>query len=190
MAATAEPRETEVKFRLRDRDAFEDRLTAMGAVPGLEELEENVLWDDPVFSLRAQGSVLRLRTSGGRAVVTLKGKASMAGGVKSRMELETGVTSAAVTGEILRQLGFQPVFRYEKRRTTWRFGDPARPEVVVDETPLGLFAEIEGEEGAILVLSRELGISAADFLADSYVALWHQARAEDPALPPDMVFAR
>lgn len=188
MAPAAEPRETEVKFRLKDRDPFEERLSALGAVPGPEEQEDNVLWDDPEGSLRRGGSVLRLRTSGGQVTVTLKGKAVFTEGVKSRLELETTVGSAEVLAGILRQLGLLPVFRYEKRRTTWRFPQPARPEIVVDETPLGLFAEIEGEEGAILVLARELGVSAAEFLADSYVSLWQKARAADPTLPVDMRF--
>ena len=72
------------------------------------------------------------------------GSDNYAGGVKSRLELETEVGSAEVLSGILSQLGFSPAFRYDKRRTTWRFAEPSRPEVVVDETPLGLFAEIEG----------------------------------------------
>ncbi len=40
----------------------------------------------------------------------------------------------------------------EKRRTPWRFADAAGPLVVVDETPLGLFAEIEGEADAVRAL--------------------------------------
>ena len=79
-------------------------------------------------------------------------------------------------------------FRYEKRRTPWRFGDPARPLVVVDETPLGLFAEIEGEAGAVRALAAELGVAEESFLRASYLGLWQAAREAEPDLPEDMVF--
>lgn len=178
-----------MKFRLEDRGAFEERLAALGALPGPEEEEKNVLWDDAVGSLKERGTALRLRTTEGRARITLKGKATLQRGVKSRLELETEVEDGKVLSRILEALGYAPAFRYEKRRTTWRFPRMGMPEVVVDETPLGLFAEIEGEEGAILVLARELGVSSNAFLPDSYAALWQKARDADPSLPRDMVFA-
>ncbi|MEO8056252.1 MAG: adenylate cyclase, partial [Acidobacteriota bacterium] len=67
--------------------------------------------------------------------------------------------------------------------------DPSRPVVVVDETPLGLFAEIEGTEAAVRATAVELGVAEADFIAESYIALWLAAREKDPSLPEDMVFA-
>ncbi len=39
-------------------------------------------------------------------------------------------------------------------------------------------------------LAAELGVAEADFIAESYVALWLAARAKDPSLPEDMVFGR
>ena len=42
---------------------------------------------------------------------------------------------------ILRALGFAPTFRYEKFRAEWSDG---KGHVVVDETPIGNFGEIEG----------------------------------------------
>jgi adenylate cyclase class 2 len=108
--------------------------------------------------------------------------------VRSRVELETEVGDARMIAAFLAELGLEPVFRYEKRRTPWRFADPARPLVVMDETPIGLFAEIEGDEGAIRTLAAELGIGEEEFLPDSYAALYFAARLRDPSLPYDMVF--
>ena len=186
--ANGEPRETEVKFRLSERAAFEMRLLSLGARCEGRERERNVLFDDSAFSLRKRGSALRLRTTGKGSVLTYKGKASFLRGVKTRLELESGVEAPDRIAALLVELGFAPRFTYDKRRTTWRFADPDRPVVVVDETPLGLFAELEGEDRAVRELADELEVPESAFIPDSYVALWMKAREENPELPADMVF--
>ena len=59
----------------------------------------------------------------------------------SRVELETGVADGKKMDLILRALGYSPSFRYEKFRAEWTDG---KGQVVVDETPIGNFCEIEG----------------------------------------------
>jgi adenylate cyclase class 2 len=186
---TAGPREIEAKFRVEDRAALEARLRALGAVEGALEDEVNLLLDDDVLSLRRAGRALRVRTVNGRGILTFKGPASFDGGVKERLELESGVDAPEAVLALLDALGYRPRFRYEKRRTPWRFADPRRPLVVVDLTPLGLFAEIEGEADAVRSLAAELGVREEAFLRNSYWGLWVAAREEDPDLPEDMVFA-
>jgi adenylate cyclase, class 2 len=182
------PRETEVKFRLASRPSFEARLEALGARREGEERERNVLFDDAAGTLQARGCALRLRTTENGALLTFKGKAEFSGGVKSRLELESRVEAPGRIESLLGQLGYTPRFVYEKRRTTWRFPAAARPIVVVDETPLGLFAEVEGTHEAVRALAGELGFAEGDFIPESYVALWMKARAADPSLPEQMVF--
>lgn len=182
------PRETEAKFRVGDRADLERALRALGAAPGPREDERNVLFDDGSGSFRRSGRALRVRTVGGHGLVTFKGEARLERGVKSRLELETAVADPAVFQAILRALGYAPLFVYEKRRTPWRFPEADRPLVVVDETPLGLFAEIEGEDAAVRALAAALGVAEAAFLPDSYAALWETARRADPSLPPDMTW--
>lgn len=182
------PREIETKFRVRDRGALEDRLTGLGARPGPREDEKNILYDEPDSRLRAKGCALRLRTADERGILTFKGPPNIFEGIKSRLEWESEVESPRAVAAILESLGYRPWFRYEKVRTTWRFAHPARPVVVVDETPLGLFAEIEGPDAAVRALAAELGVAEADFIAESYIALWLSARERDPSLPEDMVF--
>lgn len=188
--AASTPVETETKLRLADREAFEARLAALGATPGSVDVERNVLFDDDAGGLQRKGCALRIRTIGPRGLLTWKGPARVAAGVKSRSELETGVDSPERLAEVLAELGLTPRFTYEKRRTTWLFADPRRPLVVIDETPIGLFAEVEGEDAAVRALCAELGIPERDWIGESYVALYVRARAADPSLPPDMVFAR
>jgi adenylate cyclase class 2 len=183
------PREIETKFRVPDRGRLEGRLKALGARPGPREDETNVLYDD-AGRLRAEGCALRVRTVNERGLLTFKGPPVVSGGIKSRLEWESEVESPGAVAAILESLGYRPIFRYEKRRTTWTFADPARPVVVVDEIPLGLFAEIEGPDAAVRALASELGVAETEFIAESYVALWLAARERDASLPPDMVFGR
>lgn len=183
------PRETEAKFRVGDRADFEHGLRALGAAPGPREDERNILFDDGSGSFRRSGRALRVRTVAGGGLVTFKGEARFERGVKSRLELETAVADPVVFEAILRALGFAPLFVYEKRRTPWRFPEADRPLVVVDETPLGLFAEIEGDEAAVRAVAAELGVEESAFLPDSYAALWEKARRADPSLPRDMTWS-
>ena len=182
------PIETETKFRLGDRAAFEARLAALGATPAPVDAEVNVLYDRPDGALQRRACALRIRTIGARGILTFKGPAQVVSGVKSRKELETGVDTPERLAELLGELGYLPRFRYEKRRTTWRFPDAARPLVVVDETPIGLFAEVEGEDAGVRALCAELSVPEGDWIAESYVTLYRKEQAADPSLPPDMVF--
>ena len=58
---------------------------------------------------------------------------------------------------ILRALGYAPSFRYEKFRAEWTDG---KGQVVVDETPIGNFCEIEGAPRWIDATAKKLGVSA------------------------------
>ncbi|MEO6325802.1 MAG: class IV adenylate cyclase [Thermoanaerobaculia bacterium] len=190
MTAPEAPREIETKFRLGDRADFESRLRALGGTAGPTEFESNVLLDDKEGSLLASGQALRVRDAAGRGVLTFKGKATLDRGLKSRVELETRIAQREVVEQIFAELGFAPVFRYEKRRTTWRFSDPGLPLVVVDETPIGLFAEIEGEEPAVRALAVRLAIPEDQMIAASYPVLYQEARTRNPALAVDMTFMK
>jgi adenylate cyclase class 2 len=183
------PREIETKFRVADRGKLEGLLEALGARPGSPENEKNVLYDEPGGRLRAEGCALRVRTvNDRRGLLTFKGPPKIFEGIKSRLEWESEVESPRAVAAILESLGYRPAFRYDKVRTTFTFAEPARPVVVVDETPLGLFAEIEGDDAAVRALAKELGVAEADFIAESYIALWLSARERDPSLPEDMLF--
>lgn len=108
-----------------------------------------------------------------------------AGGIKSRVELETAVASAGQTLAILAALGFAPVRRYQKRRESW-----ALREVVVDldETPMGAFVELEGESPLLQPAAVELGLDPRAAARGTYLDLWAAFRAAHPGAPEDMVF--
>ena len=133
--------------------------------------------------LLAAGTALRVRADGDRAYLTFKGPV-IQGAVKAREEIETEAASAAALLAICDALGFRPAFRYEKYREefTW-------PGVViaVDDTPIGVFVEIEGDETAIHGLAARLGFAPTDYVTSSYRALF-MATASAAAGAPDMLF--
>ena len=144
--------EIEKKYRL-GRELWERlpaRLQEAGAAREGEEFEENTLYAGPGLDPRRR--VLRLRRVGERAVFTFKERDLSGSAVKRQREEETEVSDGAALAAILDALG------YEKRRTTWRL---AGAEVVLDELPFGLFAEIEGGEEEIQEAERLLGLEAA-----------------------------
>ncbi|HSD28817.1 MAG TPA: class IV adenylate cyclase [Vicinamibacteria bacterium] len=164
------PRETEVKLRLASVEAARESLRRLGARLVRERhFEDNVLFDDAGGSLRASGTVLRLRRTPHGAVLTFTGPRAIFGGVKSREERETAVGDADEACAILGHLGYRPLFRYQKRRETWTHRGQ---EIEVDETPIGAFLEIEGDADGIHAVAAELGFSRSDYVADSYVGLF------------------
>jgi adenylate cyclase class 2 len=115
-------------------------------------------------------------------VLTYKGARRVQDGLKIREEIETEVKDADALQLLLERLGFRPVFRYQKYRETWSLHDQT---VVVDETPIGDFVEIEGAREGIHRVAEALGFSRADYLTDSYVALFFAAGGRG-----DMVFPK
>jgi adenylate cyclase class 2 len=174
--------ETEVKIRVRADEARALLARAGAALAAPRVFEDNLLFDDEAGRVRAAGGVLRLRRLPEVGVLTFKGPRRLEDGVKSREEIETTVGSADTLQVMLERLGFRPVFRYQKYRETWSL---LGQTVVVDETPIGEFVEIEGEAAGIHRAAEALGFAREDYLTDSYVALFFAAGGQG-----DMVFPR
>jgi predicted adenylyl cyclase CyaB len=162
--------ETEVKLRLASPEEIRRKLEALGAVLVRERhLEDNLLFDDALGSLRARGGVLRLRETPHGGFLTFKGPRQEVGGMKTREERETAVGSPGQVHAILRHLGYHAVFRYQKYRESWVH---RQQEIEIDETPIGAFLEIEGDVGGIAAVAAELGFRPSDYVAESYVGLF------------------
>ncbi len=169
-----EPRlEIEAKLRIAAAGPWPGRLAALGAEPCLERARElDRVFDTPAGALRSAGVLLRLRRRGNGGALTLKRPA--AGGdaaYKVRDEIETGVADPDAMEAILLGIGLRPVFAYEKFRAGFRLDGAL---VLVDETPIGDFLEIEGEPAAIDRAAARLGFSRADFITASYRSLFLQ----------------
>src|ERR1700745_2420598 len=164
------PTETEVKILVTDRETILERLKAAGfQVSRRREFEANTIYDTPDRELLKRGALLRLRQSGDKAMVTGKGPA-VPGPHKSRPEVETQIGSLCTMAAILDQLGYRPSFRYEKFRTEYRSNDP-RGGVVLAETPIGTFLDLEGDGDWIDWTARLLGFASEDYILESYAGL-------------------
>ena len=166
----AEKVETEIKLRMDDPEQARAAVQAVGArVVRPRHFEDNLLLDDAQGSLAAAGKALRLRLVDGRGVLTFKGPRQGPSAMKSRPEIESALPDPDALLAILGGLGYRKVFRYQKYRETYAWKDV---EIVVDETPVGTFLEIEGEEAAIHAAAEALGRGPADYLTVSYSTLF------------------
>jgi adenylate cyclase class 2 len=181
----AAPQEVEIKFALPDLGALERRLRALGFRRGTPRTHEiNTLYDLPGAVLRRRGQLLRLRKYGDRWTLTHKAR-GRAGRHKSRAELETAVQDGPQMEAILAALGYTPSFRYEKFRHEWSDG---AGHVVLDETPIGNYGEIEGPPRWIDRTARSLGITPAQYITESYAELFSEWKKQTRSRVRDMTF--
>ena len=167
----ASDREVEIKFRIEDVEALTGSLQKAGfrlITPRTHEM--NTLFDQPGGKLRRRGALLRLREYGPRWTLTYKDRSGrQSGRHKSRREIETQVENGEAMGRIIEAVGFTPSFRYEKFRSEWA---DSNGHVVIDETPIGNFGEIEGPGKWIDSTARRLNISVKSYLKESYAELF------------------
>jgi adenylate cyclase, class 2 len=175
-------RETEIKLRIADVNALRRVLRRFGATSRGRVLEQNTLYDTPKGDLRRRSRLLRLRIEtpaglpgirGGsrRAMITAKApvRSAPSSRYKEKLEREREAPLPRRWPGILRALGMQPAFRYEKYRTAYRL---AGLHLDLDETPVGDFLEIEGLPRAINRAARALGFSPRDYIRGTYWDLY------------------
>ena len=181
----ASNKEIEIKFRVANLRGLARRLRAAKfrlVTPRTNEM--NALYDLPGAPLRRRGDLLRLRKYGKDWVLTHKTKGT-AGRHKVRVETETKVTDGEKMDAILHALGFHPTFRYEKFRAEWSDG---RGQVVVDETPIGNFGEIEGPARWIDATAKAVGIRPDDYITDTYAGLFFAWKKRTRSAATEMTF--
>jgi adenylate cyclase class 2 len=177
--------EIEVKLRAGDLQGLETRLTALGVtLLHPREFEDNHLYDFPGLTLQKAGAMLRVRAHGRGAALTHKEGARVVDGAKVRDEIEVEVGDAGTLSDILGKLGLVQCFRYQKYRTTYQYHDLL---LTLDETPIGVFFELEGPKKTIDDLAGKLGYSPADYITATYRDLFLSAR-KDAKSGHDMLF--
>jgi adenylate cyclase class 2 len=146
-------RETEIKLRVADIDAFRNTLKRVGArtvARGSSRVHEwNTLYDTPEQDLRGRDLLLRVRVETPadrskteaikRVLLTFKGPVKgfdaakrsandrrFGGNHKVREEIELEVGDAKALGTIFAGLGMRESFHYEKYRTTFRMPESNR----------------------------------------------------------------
>ena len=178
-------REIEVKFRITDSRALARKLRSAGfSLVTRRTHEMNTLYDLPAEVLRKRKQLLRLRKYGSSWKLTHK-SGGKTGRHSSRVELETGVDDGNKMDAILRALGYAPSFRYEKFRAEWT---DKKGQVVVDQTPIGDFCEIEGPSRWIDATARRLGVNREQYITKNYATLFAEWRKETGSPATEMTF--
>jgi adenylate cyclase class 2 len=181
--------EIELKFSVADIRELRSTADALGFKLVTDRtFESNVLYDSPDRQLRTQRQILRLRHYGNRCTVTHKRQAEGGDGdlrYKTRIETESVVEDCDALAEIFIQLGYSPVFRYEKFRTEWAMDEG---HLVLDETPIGIWAELEGQPAWIDAMLEKLCIAPELRTIQSYGSLFLRWKEETGSAVENLTF--
>jgi len=215
MSKAARHEEVEIKLPVQDVNALRThlkRLRAREITPRTHE--SNTLYDTPQQNLRRRGQLIRLRieqpasTHGKKrpnenapAILTYKGpsllsRSAMKAGRQSKIrrrfkikeEAEVSITGAVELSRILVALGLHPVFRYEKFRTTYALPGVRGLKIELDETPVGVYLELEGPVAGIDRGARLLGYDRSEYMKDTYGSLYLADCRRHGRKPGDMLF--
>jgi adenylate cyclase class 2 len=215
MPKTAHGEEIEIKLRVADVTVLRSRLIRLHARKiSPRTYESNTLYDTPNNDLRRCGQLIRIRierpaSSFGKkgldenvaAVLTYKGPSPHSFNTpktnghsknlsyfKIKDEAETPVSKAQQLARILHGLGLHPTFRYEKFRSTYALPGVPGLKVELDETPIGIYLELEGPAAGIDRAARFLGYGRKDYLKETYGSLYLADCRRHGRKPGDMLF--
>ena len=181
--------ETEIKFRVDNLPGLARQLGAAGfRLHTPRSFEISVLYDTPDRQMRARTELLRIRSYASRWTLTHKQLPLDRPGEdkhKHRVETETEIADGNALAEMFSSLGLVAAFRYEKWRTEWEDGEG---HCVVDETPIGNYAELEGTPEWIDRAAARIGVNSADYITLSYGRLFEQWREQHLSASDDLTF--
>jgi adenylate cyclase class 2 len=193
-------REIEIKLRIADISGLIRKLGRLRATCGGRVLERNTVFDTPESDFRLRGRLLRVRLETpapslllpgrrGRAVITSKTPASVSVRTRYKEKLEREIVAQRSRNwvPVFRSIGLRSRFRYEKYRASFRL--PGL-HLDLDETPVGVFLEIEGEPRAIDRAARALGFSRRDYIRSTYWDLYAADCRRRGRFPKNMLFRR
>jgi adenylate cyclase class 2 len=179
--------EREIKLRFDSVVDARNAVTGAGATPlRPRRMQADTIMDTDDARLRDSRCALRVRVEPGHCFLTYKGPPQPSA-MKLREELETSIGDGTLVMVLLERLGFRAWFRSEKYREEFTL---AGVVIAVDETPVGTFIEIEGSEAGIASAAAALGRKPADYVTDSYRALFLQQCERRGVPPADMLFPR
>lgn len=176
-------REIEIKFKVNHLEPFREKLSTIGKLKQARLFEDNIVFDDEQGSLFRKKQLLRLRSSG-TVLLTFKNPVEK-GRYKIMEEHEVAVSDFNGALSILIGLGYRQVFRYQKYRTEYRVDEAM---VLLDETPMGSFIEIEGSTGLIDRIAAQLGLAMEEGTSKNYLELYREHARAHGGDPGAMVF--
>lgn len=162
-------------------------LRRLGFALEKRQRERDTLFDTPDLSLRQSRRLLRLRHAAGHWLLTFKGPPEPDARYKARTETELEIGDGGRFQSVLAELGYRPVFIYEKVRSNYRQAN-SKGVASLDRTPIGMFLELEGSRAWIDRTAAALGFSLADYITLSYAALYVNYCRKRGCEPGNMVF--
>jgi adenylate cyclase class 2 len=162
--------EIEVKIKVHLPDPWRQKIKLLPATLATARVfEKNIVFDTTQKRLRKLGILLRLRQQGAQAILTVKMPVQENSIYKVKEETELEIPNFADMEKIIRTIGFRVFFIYEKYREVF---NALGARIMIDETPIGNFIEIEGNPDRIDAVAARLGFTTADYIADSYYQLF------------------
>jgi adenylate cyclase, class 2 len=167
--------EIEVKLKIDSIEKTREKILGLdfrGVVS--YSFEHNIVFDTPDGQLKQKGILLRLRKGLNKNTLTLKrppGPGKESTDYKIKEEIETDVSDFENTREIIRGLGYDIFFIYEKYREIFKSSD-GRVIVTIDHTPIGDYMEIEADVEEIDRIAVALGYTKKDYITGSYYTLF------------------
>ncbi|MGC1167481.1 MAG: class IV adenylate cyclase [Candidatus Acidiferrales bacterium] len=199
--------EIEIKLPVTDPHTTIRAIKALGATSHGRTFESNTLYDTPHFDLRNSGRLLRVRTESAapgltrthstrvhRVVLTSKAPSRQHSASRKNRRYKERAEREVVASDRphnwpaeLARLGFEPAFRYEKYRTSFRLRGL---HLDLDETPVGIFLELEGRPAAIERVARALGYTPAMYIRGTYWDVYAADCRRHNRKPGNMVFPK
>ncbi len=181
-------KETEVKLKVVDLGCLRRVLRRLGwRVARRRYHERNVVYDRRGVSWLSTGRLLRVRDAGSQCVLTVKLPVARQGLHKVRQEHEIEVNDGRQLRSILEAMDFRPDWQYEKYRTEFRRA-AERGKILLDETPVGDYLELEGAPRWIDRTAVELGFSKGDYIIAGYRGLFVERCKATGSTARDMLF--
>ena len=187
--------EIELKFPVVTPSDLEAMLPGLGFhLETPRTFEHNTLYDTPERTLRSRHQLLRIRQYGPVYTLTHKRQPENADDsvYKTRIETETTLADGAALAEVFSQLGYQAAFVYEKFRTEWSYPLDAAGQkhahLVIDETPIGNWAELEGPTEWIDRMLVALQVDPHTRITDSYGKLFQLWKERTGSPATDLTF--
>ena len=157
--------EIEIKSYCNDHGPVRDKLAARGARHAGSAVERDTYYNHPARDFARTDEALRIRETGGSALLTYKGP-KIGSLSKTRVEEEISVSDPDALRKILEFLGFTASGTVVKNREHYIMGGI---EVCLDSVEgLGLFVELEKKDNDRERVERELFAAARELGLDRF----------------------
>lgn len=169
--------EIEIKIRIDNIETLREKIRTQDfSLVEHNTLEYNIVFDTPDQRLKKNKCLLRLRRKNKQNVLTYKrppAKALKSKKYKIREETEVEVSDFENTKAIIQALGFDVFFIYEKYREVFK-RKSGNVKIMIDQTPIGDFIEIEGSAEEIDHIASALGFTREDYITANYYTLFRE----------------